>query len=134
MVGSMLRPRAWKRKLSPAATNSSAMAPNACDCVRSSIMKVQRHLDGARIRHKLELVTRHRAHGFLQKIDRALQTSRAVEWREAASKQLADSERERHAGYLVAFAMLQNKNSAELRLPGGGECGLTMPWGAVHPQ
>src|SRR5258708_10556700 len=101
MVGSMLRPRAWKRKLSPTATNSPAMAPNARECVRSSIMKVQRHLDGARIQYKLELVTRHRAHGFLQKVHGALQTSCTVEGREAASKQLADCARERHAAYLV---------------------------------
>src|SRR5205814_6331966 len=117
IAGSMLRPRAWKRKLSPAATNSPAMAPNACDCFRSSIMKVQRHLDGTRVRHELKVVTRHRAHGLLQKIDYALQTSCAVEWREAAGKQLSNSARERHADYLVAFAMLQDENSAELRLP-----------------
>src|SRR6266496_1827538 len=117
----MLRPRAWKRKLSPAATNSSAMAANACDCVRSSIMKVQRHLDGDRVRHKLKVITRHRAYGLLQKINYALQTRCAVEWREAAGKQLADSTRERHASYLVAFAMLQDEDSAELCLLRGSE-------------
>ncbi|PYV66723.1 MAG: hypothetical protein DMG96_41450, partial [Acidobacteria bacterium] len=73
-------------------------------------MKVQRYLDGARVRYELELVTRHGAHGFFQEIHGTLQTRGTVERGEAASEQLADGARERHAGYLVALTVLQNEN------------------------
>src|SRR5512140_1371143 len=134
MVGSMLLPRAEKRKRVPFAIRSRANSPKMADWDRCSVMEVEHRLNRGTVGNELEFVAGDGVERPAYEVERALNSCRAVEGWKAASEDFTHCPRFWQLANTVARSVLQEEDALDPCIPLFRKRRLAVPWCAVHAQ